>query len=86
MGGSWAVTGSLASLVSLLAASWAALGWSLRRLGRLLNGSWTRLSTKLGRLGGLGSVFEASWSDFRTKMEPSSYQNLLDHGSSVEIA
>ena len=53
-GCSWASSGSKEPVGRLLDASWAALGWFLRRLGRLLGGSWAVLGTNLGRLG-------ASW-------------------------
>ena len=51
-GGSWAALGRLLAPRLFWAASWAALGQFLRRLGRALGGSGAVLGTKLGRLGG----------------------------------
>ena len=66
-------------LGGILEASWAVLGASWAALGPSWALSW-------GILGRLGGILEASWSDFGTKMEPSWYQNLLNHGPYVKIA
>ena len=80
--------GVWASFARLLGVSWV-LGTSGQPPGRLLRsllgGFWAVLGTKLGRLGGSGNNLEASLSDFRTKMELSWYQDLLNHESYVKI-
>ena len=58
----------------LLGSSWAVLeaSWAFWvALGPSWAPSW-------GVFGGLGGILEAPWSDFRTKMEPSWYQNVLN--------